>query len=194
MLLEVESDLRVVGEAENGRQAVEMAGLLSPDVIVMDVSMPVLNGLQAARQILRDRPGGRIVLLSAHAESIYVEQALGFGVMAYLLKQASLDVLSHAIREAHAGRIFLGPSIQRPVLSGELPRKPGLTVRESEVLQLVAEGRANKQIAADLDISMKTVEKHRQHLMEKLGIHDTAGLTRYALAQGIIDGGRKGPI
>ena len=191
MLLEAEPDIRVVGQAENGRQAVDLAKSLCPDVIVMDVSMPVLNGLQAARQILRDCPESRIILLSAHAESVYVEQAIGFGVMGYLLKQASLEVLSKAIREAHAGRLFLGPSVQRPHSGSQFEKQPALTVREAEVLQLVAEGRANKQIASDLDISIKTVEKHRQHLMEKLAIHDTAGLTRYAVANGIIESGRE---
>jgi DNA-binding NarL/FixJ family response regulator len=169
-----------------------MAESLRPDVIVMDVSMPLLNGLQAARQILHARPESRIILLSAHGESVYVEQAISFGVMGYLLKQASLDVLSKAIREAHAGRLFFGPSVQRPVGVAS-QRKPTLTVREAEVLQLVAEGLANKQIASELDISIKTVEKHRQNLMEKLEIHDTAGLTRYALANGVIDGGREKP-
>jgi DNA-binding NarL/FixJ family response regulator len=191
MLLEAEPDMRVVGQAENGRQAVELAQALRPDVIVMDVSMPLLNGLQAVRQILRDRPEARIILLSAHAESAYVEQAISFGAMGYLLKQASLDVLAMAIREAHAGRVFFGPSVQHPE-AAEISKKSALTVREAEVLQLVAEGLANKQIASELEISIKTVEKHRQTLMEKLGIHDTAGLTRYALAHGIIDGGRPG--
>jgi DNA-binding NarL/FixJ family response regulator len=189
MLLESEPDMRVVGQAENGRQAVELAQTLRPDVIVMDVSMPLLNGLEAVRQILRDRPEARIILLSAHAESAYVEQAMSFGAKGYLLKQASLDVLAKAIREAHAGRIFFGPSVQHPG-AAEVPKKPALTVREAEVLQMVAEGLANKQIAGELDISIKTVEKHRQTLMEKLGIHDTAGLTRYAMSHGVIDRGR----
>jgi DNA-binding NarL/FixJ family response regulator len=151
--------------------------------------MPLLNGLEAVRQILRDRPGARIILLSAHAESAYVEQAMAFGAKGYLLKQASLDVLAKAIREAHAGRIFFGPSVQYPG-AAEAAKKPALTVREAEVLQMVAEGLANKQIAGELDISIKTVEKHRQTLMEKLGIHDTAGLTRYAMSHGVIDPGR----
>lgn len=190
MLLEAEPDIRIAGQAENGRQAVELAGSLRPDVIVMDVSMPLLNGLQAARQILLERPEARIVLLSAHAESVYVEQAVSFGAMGYLLKQASLEVLAKAIREAHAGRPFFGPSVQAPAVANGPGKKSALTVREAEVLQMVAEGLANKQIAGELDISIKTVEKHRQTLMEKLGIHDTAGLTRYAMANGVIDGGR----
>jgi DNA-binding NarL/FixJ family response regulator len=192
MLLEAEPDIRVIGQAENGRQAVEMAQQLNPSVIVMDVSMPLLNGLEATRQILHARPQTRLILLSAHGESAYVEQAVAFGAMGYLLKQASLEVLSHAIREVHAGRRFFGPSVTPPSSSEESGRKkPSLTMREAEVLQLVAEGRANKQIASDLEISIKTVEKHRQHVMEKLGIHDTAGLTRYAMTTGVIEGAKK---
>jgi DNA-binding NarL/FixJ family response regulator len=192
MLLEAEPDIRVIGQAENGRQAVEMAQQLNPSVIVMDVSMPLLNGLEATRQILHARPQTRLILLSAHGESAYVEQAVSFGASGYLLKQASLEVLSHAIREVHSGRRFFGPSVTPPPSPEEARRKkPSLTMREAEVLQLVAEGRANKQIASDLEISIKTVEKHRQHLMEKLGIHDTAGLTRYAMATGVIEGVKK---
>jgi DNA-binding NarL/FixJ family response regulator len=188
MLLESERDIRVVGQAENGRQAVELAQQLDPSVIVMDVSMPQLNGLEATRQILKASPAARVILLSAHGETAYVDQAVSFGARGYLLKQASLEALSKAIREVRAGRMFFGPSVQPSLPTDEAGRrKPVLTVREAEVLQLVAEGRANKQIAAELDISIKTVEKHRQHVMEKLGIHDTAGLTRYALANGIVN-------
>lgn len=193
MLLEAQPDIRVVGQAENGRQAVELALELNPSVIVMDVSMPLLNGLEATRQILHARPETRLILLSAHGESAYVEQAVSFGASGYLLKQASLEVLSHAIREVHAGRRFFGPSIVPPSSPEDGRKKPSLTMREAEVLQLVAEGRANKQIASDLNISIKTVEKHRQHVMEKLGIHDTAGLTRYAMTTGVIEGGKKSP-
>src|SRR5215217_958451 len=192
MLLEAELDIKVVGQAENGRLAVDLAQQLKPDVIVMDVSMPLLNGLEATRQILRARPEIAIILLSAHGESAYVEQAVSFGARGYLLKQASLEVLAKAIREVHAGRRFFGPSITVPASVDEPgSKKPALTIREAEVLQLVAEGRANKQIASDLGISIKTVEKHRQHVMEKLEIHDTAGLTRYAMAKGVIEGVKK---
>jgi DNA-binding NarL/FixJ family response regulator len=196
-LLEAEGDIEVVGEAGTGRQAVELTKKVCPGVVVMDIAMPLLNGLEATRQILRTAPGTRVLVLSAHADDAYVEQVMALGAAGYLLKQTSAHILSHAVREVHAGRTFFSPSVARrrhhhKVKSpdrAELLKKKGvhLSSREAEVLQLIAEGQANKQVASELGISVKTVEKHRQRLMEKLNIHDTAGLTRHAIAAGIIE-------
>ena len=196
-LLEAEGDIEVVGEAATGRQAVELAQRLRPAVVVMDIAMPVLNGLEATRQILKAVPGTKMLILSAHNDDAYVEQAITLGAAGFLLKQTSAHVLSEAVREVHKGNTFFTPSIAKRLRnhSAESPRrgkrlkKKGilLSSREVEVLQLIAEGWANKQVAAELGISVKTVEKHRQRLMEKLNIHDTAGLTRYAIAAGIIE-------
>jgi len=196
-LLEAEGDIKVIGQAENGRIAVELARKLRPAVILMDIAMPLLNGLEATRQILKDLPTTKIILLSAHSDDAYIEQAASVGAAGYLIKQTSLAALSTVIREVHRGRPFFSPSIakslhssnQKPPAREDLLKKKvaHLSSREVEVLQLVAEGKANKQVAAELVISIKTVEKHRQHLMEKLNIHDTAGLTRYAISAGIIE-------
>jgi DNA-binding NarL/FixJ family response regulator len=194
-LLEAEDDLEVVGEAETGRQAVEMTRKLRPAVVVMDIAMPLLNGLEASRQILKQGSGSKVLILSAHSDDAYVERALEFGAKGFLLKQTSAHVLSRAIREVEKGNVFFTPSIAKRLAEIE-PLAPSnsvkkkvaqLSSREIEALQLVAEGKANKQIAAELGISIKTVEKHRQRLMQKLGIHDTAGLTRYAIAAGVIE-------
>lgn len=196
-LLDAEADIEVVGEAETGRQAVQLAGKLSPEVVVMDIAMPLLNGMEATRQILKLAPATKILILSAHGDDAYVEQVMAIGASGYLLKQSSAWILSKAIREVHAGHTFFSPTIARcrqknsahhaDSGNGGVYKAACLTSREREVLQLVAEGLANKQVAAELDISIKTVEKHRQRLMEKLAIHDTAGLTRYAIAVGIIE-------
>ena len=193
-LLEAEKDIQVVGEAETGRQAVALTKKLRPAVVVMDIAMPLLNGLEATRQILKEVPGAKVIILSAHSDDAYVEQATALGAVGYLLKQTSARVLSEAVREVHTGKTFFSPSIARrqhkhPVSPTDLDQKKGagLSSREVEVLQLIAEGQANKQVAVELGISVKTVEKHRQRLMEKLNIHDTAGLTRHAIAVGIIE-------
>lgn len=196
-LLKLEADIKIVGEAENGRQAVALASSLCPDVIVMDIAMPLLNGLEATRQIHQAAPATKVLMLSAHSDDAYVEQAMALGASGYLIKQTAASVLPDAIREVHKGNTFFSPSISKRRTShdkkartrGDLPgKKPtGLTSRETEVLQLIAEGKANKETAEELHISVKTVEKHRQSLMEKLNIHDTAGLTRYAISAGIIE-------
>ena len=196
-LLEAERDIEVVGEAANGRQAVELAVKLRPAVVVMDIAMPLLNGLEATRQIRQALPEAKVLILSAHSDDAYVETVTAMGAVGYLIKQSSANVLSEAIREVHKGHTFFSPSIakqhkhhQQPVLDlkGRSKMKDTkLTSRELEVLQLIAEGSANKQVASELGISVKTVEKHRDHLMQKLDIHDTAGLTRYAIATGIIE-------
>ncbi|MCF7974878.1 MAG: response regulator transcription factor [Phycisphaerae bacterium] len=196
-LLEAESDITVVGEADNGHQAVSLTKKLRPEVVVMDIAMPRLNGMEATRQIVKLLPATKVLILSAHSDDEYIEQVIRAGAAGYLIKQTSALVLSKAIREVHQGKPFFSPSIASRLseLYPDLPdqgtgikrRRPTLTSREMEVLQLVAEGKANKQVAKALDISIKTVEKHRQHLMKKLGLHDTAGLTRYAIGAGIIE-------
>ena len=196
-LLKGERDIEIVGEAETGRQAVQLAKKLHPAVVVMDIAMPQLNGLEAARQIMAALPATRIIMLSAHSDDAYVEQATAAGAVGYLIKQTSSHDLCQAIRDVHAGKTFFSPSISKQLKhqfekatpSGGLSKKRSakLSSREVEVLQLIAEGMANKETASELGISIKTVEKHRQHLMEKLNIHDTAGLTRYAVAAGIIE-------
>jgi DNA-binding NarL/FixJ family response regulator len=196
-LLELEDDFEVVGEAEDGRQAVALVKKLRPAVVVMDIAMPLLNGLEATRQILKAVPGTRILILTAHNDDAYIKSATESGAMGFLLKQASARVLSEGIREVNKGHTFFGPFIAKLLPERERKsldqagrpklRKARLTSREMEVLQLIAEGKANKQIAAELGIGMKTVERHREHLMEKINIHGTAGLTRHAISAGIIE-------
>jgi len=195
-LLEAEGDIEVVGEAATGREAVALARKTRPSVVVMDIAMPLLNGLEATRQIRKALPETRILILSAHNDDAYVDQVMRLGASGYLIKQTSARVLSQAVREIQKGNTFFSPTIARSAQDygrsrdhGRLMKKQGarLSSREVEVLQLIAEGKANKQVAAELGISVKTVEKHRQRVMQKLNIHDTAGLTRYAIAAGIIE-------
>ena len=197
LLVEAGGDIGIVGEAKTGREAVQMTRELRPEIVVMDIAMPLLNGLEATRQILTSFPDTKVLILSAHSDSEYVDQVVKAGAMGYLVKQSSGDVLAQAIRELHKGKSFFTPSIAQRLKDGYQKSKNGvglqkkrgsqLTSREAELLQLIAEGHANKQIASELGISIKTVEKHRQHLMEKLSIHDIAGLTRFAVAAGIIE-------
>jgi DNA-binding NarL/FixJ family response regulator len=196
-ILKSEADFEVIGEADNGRQAVALvAQPPAPDVVIMDVAMPFLNGAEATRQILRTCPRARVLVLSSYGDEDYVRQMIEAGAVGYLLKQTAADDLIKAIREVHRGHRFFSPAIafssgtprdgrERP---GSLGRgSPHLTSREAEVLQLIAEGFSNKQIADELAISIKTVEKHRQQVMNKLGIHEVAGLTRYAIARGMVE-------
>jgi DNA-binding NarL/FixJ family response regulator len=195
--LAAEADMEIVGEAENGRQTVQMVKTLMPDVAVIDIAMPVLNGLEATRQIMQAGVPTKVLVLSSYSDDEYVEQLTQAGAVGYLVKQTAADELLKAIREAQKGNPFFSPSVAKRLrercrqafVSGQPARKraDSLTTREAEVLQLIAEGRANKQIASDLGISIKTVEKHRQQVMNKLGIHDVAGLTRHAIAKGIIE-------
>ncbi len=197
-LLKLEDDIEVVGEAENGRQAVELTRKMCPAVVVMDIAMPLLNGLEATRQILHAAPATRVLVLSAHSDDAYVERAMSLGAAGYLIKQTAAHVLPKAIREVHSGKLFFSPAVSRRYHHHEQKAKDQgdpapkenatcLSPREMEVLQLIAEGKANKETADQLKISVKTVEKHRQKVMEKLNIHDTASLTRYAIAAGIIE-------
>jgi DNA-binding NarL/FixJ family response regulator len=197
VLIEAFGDIEIVGEAKTGREAVQMTSDLRPEIVVMDIAMPLLNGLQATRQILKILPTTKVLILSAHNDPEYLEGVLKAGAMGYVCKQASAGILITAIRELHKGKTFFGPFIIKRLRHDfrKSPDRVGfcrksetkLTSRESELLQLIAEGMANKQIASELGISNKTVEKHRQHLMEKLDIHDVAGLTRLAIASGVIE-------
>jgi DNA-binding NarL/FixJ family response regulator len=197
VLLEAEPDISVVGCAETGRQAVQLARKLLPDIVVMDIAMPGLNGLEATRQIVKEVPATRVLVLSAYSDDEYVRQLTQAGAAGYLLKQTAASDLVRGVREVKRGHVFFSPAIARSLsqslrdafLRGvPLPKSPRhLTSRETEVLQLIAEGLANKQIAAELCLSIKTIEKHRQQLMNKLNIHDIAGLTRYAISKRIIE-------
>jgi len=196
-MLELDAGLKVVGEAQDGRQAVTLATRLRPDVVLMDIAMPLLNGLEATRQVVKTLPDMKVLILSAHNEDAYIDNAMESGAKGFLLKQTSANEVCKAIREVHGGKTFFSASISRRLgrLNPQLTDRSKqarkkiahLTSREMEVLQLIAEGKANKETAAELGIGIKTVEKHREHLMEKLDIHDTAGLTRYAIGAGIIE-------
>lgn len=196
VLLDADGHIRIVGQARNGREAVKLAATLQPDVILMDIAMPELNGLEATRQILAANPKAKVIILSAHSEEIYVDRMIEAGVAGFIEKRMSAEFLTKAIGEVAEGRSYYSPAIARR-LQNNPPRRRNrldrlqadprrLTSRETEVLQLVAEGMANKQVAATLGISVKTVEKHRQRVMDKLNIHETAGLTRHAISAGII--------
>jgi DNA-binding NarL/FixJ family response regulator len=196
-MLELEDDLEVVGEAQDGRQAVALIKKLRPAVVLMDIAMPLLNGLEATRQLLKAVPATKVLILSAHSDDVYIKDATDSGAVGFLLKQTSAHVLCKAIREVQKGNKFFGPAVARRLhqLGGKSLDRAGrlqsrnarLSSREMEVLQLIAEGKANKETAAELGISIKTVEKHREKVMAKLDVHDTAGLTRYAIGAGIIE-------
>lgn len=198
-LLDHEPDIEVVGEAENGRQAVQLTQKLRPEVVVMDIAMPLLNGLEATRQIRKGSPTSKVLILSAHSDDAYVRQVAVLGASGFLLKQTSSHDLATAIRQIHQGKTFFSPAISQRLKDGDRSslervglsqtKNNRLSPREAEVLQLIAEGKPNKQVAAELGVSFKTVDKHRQHLMAKLNIHDIAGLTRYAINSGMIESG-----
>jgi len=197
MIIEGGGDIKIIAEAKTGREAVELAKTLEPDIIVMDIAMPQMNGVQAAQQILLKNPQAKILILSAHNDEAYIELIMNAGAKGYVLKQASSDSVTKAIHEIYLGRTYFSSSIGKRLKENyqkspsgvglEMKKQVKLTSRESELLQLIAEGQANKQIASELGISIKTVEKHRQHLMEKLNIHEIAGLTRFAISSGIIE-------
>ncbi|MDQ3248075.1 MAG: response regulator transcription factor [Chloroflexota bacterium] len=195
-LLDSEPTIEVVGEAENGRIAVEKTEQLRPDVVVLDHTMPVLNGLEATRQIRKYYPATRVLILTMHTNEEYIFQFLQAGAAGYLVKQSAPTDLVAAIHAVHAGQSFLSPLISKTVID-EYLRQAGaahpnsdedkLTLREREVLQLLAEGCSNRQVAEQLHLSVKTVGVHRLHLMEKLGLHDITELTKYAIRKGMIE-------
>jgi DNA-binding NarL/FixJ family response regulator len=205
--LNQENDIEVVGEAENGRQAVQMAKQTVPDIVIMDVMMPLLNGWEGTRQVLKNVPSTKVLVLSSYSDDASVQRLMDVGASGYLIKQTAADNLLLAIREVQKGRLFFSPTIAqrlrgrcRQLTSREMDALPStprkvrvsffvqkLTSRETEVLRLIARGLRNKQVAAQLGISAKTVEKHRQQVMNKLNIHDVAGLTRYAISQALTE-------
>lgn len=192
-LLEKQQDMDVVAEAENGRTAVRLAHELLPNVVIMDVTMPDLNGVEAARQIVGKVPDAKIIALSMHSDSLFVTEMLRSGASGYLLKDCAFDELALAIRAVASGKTYLSPSISGVVVEDYLHRltktnfssSEVLTDREREVLQLMAEGKSTKQIALKLNISVKTVETHRRQIMNKLDIHTVAELTKYAIRKGL---------
>lgn len=194
-LLEDEPDMQVVGEAEDGRTAVKLACQLNPDVVLMDIAMPLLNGLEATRQIRHDCPQVKVLILTMHENEEYIRQVLASGAMGYILKDAAARELLNAIHAVQRGEAVLSPAITRLVIEdylrwGDLQNDTnpsGLSPREREVLQLIAEGYSNKQIAGILSISIKTVQAHRMNLMAKLDLHDRADLIKYAIQRKIID-------
>ena len=192
-LLAQEEDIEVVGEAADGRRAMALCKQLSPEVVVMDVAMPLLNGMDATRQILKNCQGTAVLVLSSYTDEECVKHLLKAGAAGYLTKQTAADYLPRAIRDVRRGHKFFSPEIAKQLQQRERPindhydGKPELTSRELEVLQLIAEGFSNKQSATELGISIKTIEKHRQQVMNKLNIHETAGLTRYAISKGIVE-------
>jgi DNA-binding NarL/FixJ family response regulator len=193
-LLETAEDIEVVGEAENGHQCVREAKRLRPNVVILDLAMPLLNGMEAARQISKQVPSAKVLVVSSYGDDEHVLKVIETGVSGYLLKQSAADDLLDAVRATHNGNVFFSPSLSkylcRPVFPQKTAAQAGwssLTQREAEVLQLIAESYANKQIADVLGLSTKTVEKHRTTLMQKLGIQGIASLTRFATATGAVE-------
>jgi len=185
-MLEDESDMQVIGEAGDGEQAVKLAKQHHPAVVVMDCALPGMNGLDATRQILEDSPDIAVLMLSMHTEGTWVRQAIEAGAMGYILKNALDLELGAAIRKVAAGQTVFDPKVeQRSTLKGE--RSAGLTQRELEVLQMIVDGKSNKEIAAVLDLSANTVAVHRANIMNTLGIHKTAELVVYAIRAGLVN-------
>ena len=194
-LLERQNGFAVVAEAADGREAVEIAAALSPDVAVIDIGMPNLNGIEAARRITEKRPETAVVILSMHADESYVLRALKSGARGYLLKDSPEEDLIHAIRAVHNGKAFFSPEISKMLAEDYMRqmRQRGvedsyelLTPREREILQMLGEGNSNKEVATKLNLSLHTVETHRGNLLEKLNLHSTAELILYAVRKGIV--------
>ena len=196
-LLAREPDLEVVGEADNGRDAVAVAGSLSPDLVLMDITMPGTNGIEAIASLKRRYPGIRVLVLTIHNTHEYIQESLSAGADGYILKGASQDELRLAVRTVLQGKVYLTPDISERIVSGYLGGSKSavpptswnkLTQREREVLKLIAEGNSSKLIAEYLYLSVKTVEKHRSNLMNKLDIHNASRLTGFAIKQGLLAG------
>jgi two-component system, NarL family, response regulator NreC len=191
MILSAQTDMEIVGEAANGREAVELAGEMSPDIVVMDVAMPELNGIEATRRLLAANPHTRVIALSMHKDSAYVREILRAGARGYLLKDSGADDLVKAIRAVAGGESYLSPAVSNAVLDDYRKHVTNpvdlLTSREREVLQMLAEGKTNKEIAVVLNLSVYTVDAHRGRIMEKLNLHSINELVRFALRNGLID-------
>ena len=195
-LLDSQEDIEVVGEAENGRQAFEKTKQIVPDIVVLDITMPNLNGIEATRQIKKLNPEIKVIVLTVHDNEEYVHQVLQAGASGYLLKESAVSDLVSAINAVKKGDIFLSPTISKVVVKDYIRHTDResrafdsldvLTSREREVLQLIAEGHTNREVARLLKLSVKTVDVHRAHIKEKLHIHDTAGLIKYSIRKGLI--------
>ena len=191
LILESQPDIAVVGEAATGEEAIALAERLRPDIIVMDIAMPGINGLEATRRLRATLPEARVLVLTMHADREYISQVIQAGAAGYVLKQAAAQELVRAIRAVSAGEAYLDPSSTRTLIGDYVERvaseaADGLTPREREVLRLVALGATNRSIANDLGISVKTVEAHRANIMAKLNVHDRTDLARYAIRVGLI--------
>ena len=195
-LLEEEPDLQVVGEAADGREAVKRATELKPDVILMDIAMANLNGLEATKQIKKVLPDVKVIMLTMHKNEEYVLHSFQVGASGFILKEGAVEELVSAIRSIHQNKSFLSPSISKTLIDAYLRKMETgktetpfdlLTDREREVLQLIAEGYTNREVAKTLFISVKTVEAHRAHIMQKLNIHEIARLVKYAIQKGLVD-------
>lgn len=193
LLIQKEPDMEVVDEADNGRSAVELSRTLTPDVVIMDVRLPGLSGIDATRQIVTDNPDIMVVALSMHSDNQFVTGMFSAGARGYLLKDSAFEELAVAVRTTVSGQTYLSPEIASTVVNGFLNRAPTnssnvayvLTPREREVLTLVADGNNTRQVAEQLKVSAKTVETHRRNLMEKLSIHSIAELTKFAIREGL---------
>jgi DNA-binding NarL/FixJ family response regulator len=191
MILGAQADMEIAGEAANGREAVELAAQLNPDIVVMDVAMPELNGIEATRRLVAANPHIRVIALSMHKDSVYVREILRAGARGYLLKDSGADDLVKAIRAVAGGESYLSPAVSNAVLDDYRKHVTNpidlLTSREREVLQMLAEGKTNKEIAVVLNLSVYTVDAHRGRIMEKLNLHSINELVRFALRNGLID-------
>jgi DNA-binding NarL/FixJ family response regulator len=191
MLLDAQPDMEIVGEASNGREAVESAEALRPDVVVMDVAMPELNGIEATRRLAASMPHTRVIALIMHKDSVYVREILRAGARGYLLKDSGAEDLVSAIRAVAKGESYLSPAVSNAVLDDYRKHVTNpidlLTSREREVLQMLAEGKTNKEIAGVLNLSVYTVDAHRGRIMEKLNLHSINDLVRFAVRNGIIE-------
>ena len=183
-------NFQVIAEASDGQEVIRLAEAHHPDIAIMDISMPTLNGIDAARELARSCPKTRVILLTQHEEEQYLHEALEVGVRGYILKNQVVNDLVHAIRQVSRGGFYLSPGVSQAVVEAyrsksERPSDP-LSLRERQVLQLIAEGKSTKDVASLLGISVKTAESHRTRLMQKLDIHETASLVRYAIRRGLI--------
>jgi len=192
-LLEKQKNLDVVGVAKDGLETVDLAAQYKPDIILLDISMPQLNGIDAARKILRDLPDTKIIMLSMHADRRYIQESIRIGARGYILKESAAREVIKAIEDVQKGEIFFSQSVRHQVLheyvkwirQGDNSSYSPLSVREREVLQLLTEGRSTKDVAGILNVSVKTVESHRKQIMDKLGLYSIAELTKYAIREGL---------
>jgi two-component system, NarL family, response regulator NreC len=191
MILQAQPDMEIVGEAGNGREAIELSEKFKPDVVVMDVAMPELNGIEATRRVTASAPHVRVIALSMHKDSVYVREVLRAGARGYLLKDSGSDDLVSAVRAVARGEGYLSPAVSHAVLDDYRRHVTNpidlLTSREREVLQMLAEGKTNKEIAGVLNLSVYTVDAHRGRIMEKLNLHSINELVRFAVRNGLID-------